>query len=64
MFRLDDVVYIGDDPRDCTAAYNAGCKSIFLGVETEVRDLPDRELPIMVSKRLSESIGVITDFYE
>tara|TARA_Y100000991_G_scaffold212040_1_gene195466 strand:- start:80 stop:1333 length:1254 start_codon:yes stop_codon:yes gene_type:complete len=30
LFRLDHTFFIGDDPRDCMAAVNAGCGSLFL----------------------------------
>ena len=29
-FDLQKTIYIGDDPRDCVAAYNSGCKSILI----------------------------------
>ena len=30
LFRLDQTFFIGDDKRDCLAAYNAGCGSLLL----------------------------------
>jgi histidinol phosphatase-like enzyme len=33
LVRLDRTVYIGDDPRDCRAAFNAGCLSVLIGPE-------------------------------
>lgn len=29
--RMDRTIFVGDDPRDSTAAYNAGCHSILVG---------------------------------
>lgn len=37
LVRMDRTAYIGDDVRDCRAAYNAGCLSVMLG--------PERRLP-------------------
>jgi histidinol-phosphate phosphatase family protein len=48
LFRLDKTFFIGDDPRDCQAAYNAGCKSIFLGEPVEVEKLSDNESPQLI----------------
>ena len=31
LFRLDKVIYVGDDPRDMLASANAFCSGIFLG---------------------------------
>lgn len=36
QFRLDRSIYIGDDPRDAVAAFNAGCLSILVGPERDV----------------------------
>lgn len=34
--RLEQCVYVGDDPRDCLAAKNANCFSAYIGDETEL----------------------------
>lgn len=36
LLRLDRTFYIGDDPRDCVAAFNAKCPSILVGPERGV----------------------------
>ena len=36
QFRLDRSIYIGDDPRDAVAAFNAGCPSILVGPDRDV----------------------------
>jgi histidinol-phosphate phosphatase family protein len=46
--RLDHTYFIGDDPRDCQAAYNAGCKSVFIGDSKEIQSLLPEELPELV----------------
>ena len=35
LLRMDRTVYIGDDPRDCLAAFNAECLSILVGPERD-----------------------------
>ncbi|MZH47304.1 MAG: HAD-IIIA family hydrolase, partial [Nitrospinae bacterium] len=59
LFRLDKTIFIGDDPRDCQAAYNAGCKSIFLGEESELDNLSPDEKPIKVFNFLNEAIPLL-----
>jgi len=45
LFRLDKTVFIGDDPRDSQAAFNAGCKSAFIGDTSELKNLLIEEMP-------------------
>lgn len=55
LLRMDRTVYIGDDPRDCLAAYNAECPSIIIGPERNV----DPELgakPAVTAATLSEVV--------
>ena len=59
LFRLDQTIFIGDDPRDCQAAYNAGCNSIFLGEESELDHLSPDEKPIKVFNFLNEAIPLL-----
>ncbi|MBI4208583.1 MAG: HAD-IIIA family hydrolase [Deltaproteobacteria bacterium] len=44
LLRMDHTIYIGDDPRDCLAAQNAGCPCILVGDnpenETDVKAQP------------------------
>jgi len=63
LFRLDRTIFIGDDPRDCQAASNAGCKSIFLGNQEELLGLKDKELPMSTHDNLFESIPSIREFF-
>ena len=60
LLRLDKTVYIGDDARDCQAAYNAGCKSIFIGNPTEVATLAPHEQPVAVYSTLQAAVPFIT----
>jgi len=56
LFRLDKTFYIGDDPRDCQAACNAGCGSIFIGERSEVEALSLNEQPKEVFNNLEEAV--------
>jgi D-glycero-D-manno-heptose 1,7-bisphosphate phosphatase len=42
--NLEATWYIGDDPRDCTAAWRAGCPSVLVGGE-DAGALPEQERP-------------------
>ena len=55
LFRLDKTFYIGDDPRDCQAACNAGCGSVFIGEKDEVEALSPEEQPNKVFNNLEEA---------
>lgn len=59
LFRLDKAFFIGDDPRDCKAAFNAGCKSMFIGNEKELEILSSEELPIYKFSNLSSGIQAL-----
>jgi len=62
--RLDQTLFIGDDPRDCQAAYNAGCKGVYIGDVADVQHLHEKEKPIYTSKKLSECIPAIITYYK
>jgi len=63
LFRLDKVLYIGDDSRDCIAAFNAGSFSIFIGEIDSLRKLESQELPLLSVTSIKESIKTINYFY-
>jgi histidinol-phosphate phosphatase family protein len=52
LLRLDNTFFIGDDYRDCQAAYNAGCKCIFLGIKSNLISLPLDEQPQFIFNKL------------
>jgi histidinol-phosphate phosphatase family protein len=64
LLRLDRTVYLGDDPRDCEAAYNAGCDSVFIGNEDELAVLHDSERPAVVCRMLLEAVPWIVARFE
>ena len=62
--NLSDCLYIGDDPRDCIAAYNANCKSIFYGIKSKVNYLDRKYRPIAISKNVKYLLKTIINFYK
>jgi D-glycero-D-manno-heptose 1,7-bisphosphate phosphatase len=62
LFRLDKTFFIGDDARDCQAAHNAGCKSIFLGEPVEVEKLSDDEAPRLIVKTFKSIIPFLDNY--
>tara|TARA_Y100000746_G_C15466103_1_gene433948 strand:- start:2349 stop:3587 length:1239 start_codon:yes stop_codon:yes gene_type:complete len=63
FIKLDETLYIGDAISDIRAAYNAGTKSIFLGEREELEDLSESEMPIKISKNLTECIPIILKYF-
>jgi histidinol-phosphate phosphatase family protein len=61
--RLDKTLFIGDDIRDCKAAYNAGLESIFLGVDSALKDLSDKQQPLYYSNKLSNILPNILNYF-
>lgn len=52
--RLDRTWYLGDDPRDCTAAWRAGCRCAYVGPPEELGPLPAAERPTAVFRSANE----------
>lgn len=61
LLPLRSTWYIGDDPRDCTAAWEAGCHAAYLGRFEELEPLPAEQQPQLVLHELSEMLQFITD---
>lgn len=61
FFRLDETLFIGDDIRDCQAAWNAGCESVFIGEANESNKLPINKRPIFSGSNLQDLVGLIKD---
>jgi D-glycero-D-manno-heptose 1,7-bisphosphate phosphatase len=62
-FRLDRVLYVGDDIRDCQAAAAAGCGMIFLADATVGHDLPATRHHQSVHESLVGALEVIRSHY-
>jgi len=63
VLMLNKTLFVGDDPRDCQAAYNAGCRSVFVGDNSKLNELSDKERPINVSANLTDALPVIRNFF-
>lgn len=61
--RLDKIIYIGDDSRDCQGGFNAGCASILLGGPEEIESLSREEMPLGVFPTMLDSMDLIKNFY-
>lgn len=59
MFRLDKTYYIGDDSRDCQAAYRAGCRCVYTGDRDELENLMSEERPEVIAHNLKEAISYL-----
>ena len=64
LLRLDRTLFVGDDPRDCQAAFNAGCASVFVGGKDDLVHLSKQEQPLCVNKKLSDSVNVILEYFK
>ena len=60
--RLDKTLFIGDDVRDCEAAYNAGLKSVFLEKNYLLKNLSENQKPLYYSMKLSNDSDIIDYF--
>ena len=63
LLRLDKTLFIGDDPRDCQAAFAAGCKSVFIGEENELHELTELERPLCSSKKITDCLPKIRKYF-
>jgi D-glycero-D-manno-heptose 1,7-bisphosphate phosphatase len=61
-FRLDQVIYVGDDVRDGLAAGNAGCKSALVGSDSLSESLDQSVLK--VGKSLVDLVPTILEIYD
>jgi D-glycero-D-manno-heptose 1,7-bisphosphate phosphatase len=64
LLRLDKTLYIGDDPRDCQAAYSANCKAVAIGHPSEFKDLSDKEAPMHMCDNLTEAVPAILKYFK
>jgi histidinol-phosphate phosphatase family protein len=60
--RMDQTLYIGDDLRDCEAAYNAGCGSVLLGHSKEYEEIKCKPHWSINVEALSDAIPDIKVF--
>jgi D-glycero-D-manno-heptose 1,7-bisphosphate phosphatase len=62
-FRLDECLFIGDDPRDVIAAHNANAKSILINCSEQER-IDSGVKPTYFAPKLSELLEHIKSFYQ
>ena len=62
LLRLDQTLYVGDDPRDCEAAERAGSNSIYVGDIDEL-DKSQLTLPFSITSGISTAADQIIEFY-
>ena len=62
-FRLDKVIYVGDDPRDMLASANAFCSGIFLGEKKELKNGNDKHI-LNIDSSFQKSLNIIKKFYK
>jgi phosphoglycolate phosphatase-like HAD superfamily hydrolase len=58
MLNLETTWYIGDDLRDCTAAWRAGCPSVLVG-GADAGGLPEQERPQIQCADIEELASII-----
>ncbi len=62
-FRLDHVMYIGDDIRDCEAAWNSGCGMVHICENLEESELLNMPTPYIRVNKLSDAFDRIVKIY-
>ena len=62
-FRLDDVIYIGDQQTDAEASINAFVKPVLITNKNKINKISNKLKPIFYSKKLSKLVQKINIFY-
>ncbi len=63
MLRMDQTLYIGDDPKDCKAASAANTKSIFIGEYSRLDALLPHEKPLYVANSILDALPVVEKYF-
>ena len=63
LLRMDRTVYVGDDPRDSRAAFNAECLSVLIGPERD-HDPGGGATPSFTAETMVEAVPWIVSCYE
>jgi histidinol-phosphate phosphatase family protein len=61
--RMDRCLYVGDDERDCAAAWNAGCGMVYLIDDMKIPILQNYPKPFFYTQTLTEKIDEIDKAY-
>lgn len=61
---INQLVFVGDDPKDSLAAHKAGCQCAYIGPESELATLEQYALPMFKSTKLTALTDKIIQYYE
>ena len=61
--RIDRTLYVGDDERDCAAAWNAGSGMVYLTDEVKMPNLENYPQPFFYGRTLLDKIEEIKEIY-
>ena len=64
FLRMDKTLYIGDDVRDCEAAYNAECGSVLVANSEEYELIKNKPKWNINVDKLSDAVSEIKSFME
>lgn len=64
LLRMDKTLYVGDDVRDCEAAYNAGCGSVLIASSKKYKTVKNKPNWTVNVNRLSDATVAIKSFME
>jgi histidinol-phosphate phosphatase family protein len=62
LLRMDKTLYIGDDLRDCQAAYNAGCGSVLIATNDEYESINNKPKWSISVNRLRDALPEIESY--
>ena len=61
--RMDHTLYVGDDERDCAAAWNAGCGMVYLTDDSKIPGPENCPQPFLHAQTLFERVEEIKNIY-
>ena len=64
LLRMDETLYIGDDIRDCEAAYNAECGSVLVANSEQYKLIKNKPKWNINVDKLSDAVLEIKSFME
>jgi histidinol-phosphate phosphatase family protein len=62
LLRMDKTLYIGDDVRDCEAAYNAECGSVLIATNDEYESVKNKPMWSINANRLRDALPEIETY--
>ncbi len=63
LLRMDETLYIGDDVRDCEAAYNAGCGSVLIAPKEKYDSINKKPNWSINANKISDAFPEIDSFF-